>query len=1050
MRLFFRLLVAILLCVGASQVFAQSGGLQVRVLDARDGSPLPGATVTLSNDQGLIAPSSEVADDDGLVRFPVLRTGPGYIVEVVMPGFASQRLVDQRVSSNMTGKIDIGLTETVEETIQVVARRDVVELEETGGSNKFDEIFIDNMPVPGRFYQNMLTLAPGVVDADHDGNPNVHGSRERDFKALVGGVSNVDPLTGQWLSRINPESIEEMEILPWGAGVEFGRASGGFARILQKQGSNEFEGVVSLIYGSSSLDKSSDNVPNEMQPEYEWFQPAFQLSGPFVRDKLWFRLSHERIKSEDPIDLIGDVVVGERDQKINADQITWQVSPRNKLAFQYQSDPLEVTNYGVSSRVPPESARTLKRGGDTYSITWTAPQSARLLVESQVAYQDHYTKLLPQSEEVEYNGCAIFGWHWLSDIESLNGVHCFNTDTGREGGPYPETSEDRRQRFTFRTQSTNYISNFLGAGHQLKLGLVVENERYFRSLDRRPDLTFYTEPTPFGPYEAIGFSVARVAAPAVSEAKSTGVAWGLYAEDQIKPLQNLVVTVGLRFDREEIDSPGHQPFDPSAESDYYLSLIEQNRPIVSAMSKSFTSFGQVYEFREDLAVVLETEPNNLPLGPTAVASTFWPKTWRTDDINISRNNLSPRIAVAWDPWSNGKTRFSLSAGRYYDKIVLAVPLVEVEPPETFLTFVSIPFFRNGVYFDIGRRGAFQPHLNVQMVDRNLKTPYQDEFAFKFERELWPETSVRLTYLHRDFEDQLQDIDINHSPGDMGRCVLAPSFGNAVVVSSPGEGMTVIDPHTGEEYLDADPGNGDGRIDDCTGSVINIGGPVLGFDLEQPDGLSDLYQLNPGWGEILLVGNFNTTEYDAVVLEFVRRMYRSWEMNFSYTWSEAIGNAEDFDQILGNERTLSDDEYGFLSFDQRNVVKLSAVGLAGWGMRLGGTIRWESGLPFSVLVSRPTVYGRPPEYGNLVDMDQEFRFRYPTRQRNDERNPTYWTIDAKVAKDFAISKAVTGQVSVEVFNLLDDDTIALEDRINGVNTGIRRFGRQWQLGMRVAF
>ena len=42
----------------------------------------------------------------------------------------------------------------------------------------------------------MLTLAPGVQDADGDGNPNVHGSRDRDFKAEVGGVSNVDPLTG--------------------------------------------------------------------------------------------------------------------------------------------------------------------------------------------------------------------------------------------------------------------------------------------------------------------------------------------------------------------------------------------------------------------------------------------------------------------------------------------------------------------------------------------------------------------------------------------------------------------------------------------------------------------------------------------------------------------------------------------------------------------------------------------------------------------------------------------------------------------------------------
>ena len=63
-------------------------------------------------------------------------------------------------------------------------------------------------------------------------------------QALVGGVSNVDPLTGQWLSRVNPNSIEEMEVVTAGAGVEFGRAQGGFANIIQKQGSNRHEGIV--------------------------------------------------------------------------------------------------------------------------------------------------------------------------------------------------------------------------------------------------------------------------------------------------------------------------------------------------------------------------------------------------------------------------------------------------------------------------------------------------------------------------------------------------------------------------------------------------------------------------------------------------------------------------------------------------------------------------------------------------------------------------------------------------------------------------------------
>jgi hypothetical protein len=186
------------------------------------------------------------------------------------------------------------------------------------------------------------------------------------------------------------------------------------------------------------------------------------------------------------------------------------------------------------------------------------------------------------------------------------------------------------------------------------------------------------------------------------------------------------------------------------------------------------------------------------------------------------------------------------------------------------------------------------------------------------------------------------------------------------------------------------------------------------------------------------------------VEFIRRMYRRWQMNASYTWSEAIGDAEDFDQILGNERILSEDERGLLSYDQTHVVKVNAVGVLDKGWRLGGLIRWESGLPYSEMVSRQTVYGRPPEYQNQVDLDTKFRFRYPTRQRNDQRNGDYWTVDLRVAKDFAISRRVQFQVSGEVFNLLNDDTLIIDDQINGVVGGVRRFGRRWQLGLRLGF
>jgi Ca-activated chloride channel family protein len=124
-----------------------------------------------------------------------------------------------------------GTDETLSRS-RLVARGNVAMSPEQ--TTKFTDEYVQPPPVPGRFYENVLSLAPGTQDADGDGNPNVHGSRTRDFKAEVGGVANVDPLTGQYMSQVDPNPIEEMEAITAGAGVEFSRAQGGFANVVGK------------------------------------------------------------------------------------------------------------------------------------------------------------------------------------------------------------------------------------------------------------------------------------------------------------------------------------------------------------------------------------------------------------------------------------------------------------------------------------------------------------------------------------------------------------------------------------------------------------------------------------------------------------------------------------------------------------------------------------------------------------------------------------------------------------------------------------------------
>ena len=78
-------------------------------------------------------------------------------------------------------------------------------------------------------------------------------------------------------------------------------------------------------------------------------------------------------------------------------------------------------------------------------------------------------------------------------------------------------------------------------------------------------------------------------------------------------------------------------------------------------------------------------------------------------------------------------------------------------------------------------------------------------------------------------------------------------------------------------------------------------------------------------------------------------------------------------------------------------------------------------------------------------------------RNDRRNRSFWNVDVKATREISIGKRFDLQLSAEVFNLLNDDTYQIYNpftesgqQLNGYNEAQRRFGRRWQVGMRLSF
>src|SRR4030095_3086414 len=150
-------------------------------------------------------------------------------------------------------------------------------------------------------------------------------------------------------------------------------------------------------------------------------------------------------------------------------------------------------------------------------------------------------------------------------------------------------------------------------------------------------------------------------------------------------------------------------------------------------------------------------------------------------------------------------------------------MVLEEGPDTVIRYYN--FDANGVDFQgrpnnqVGLPRTKAPPSAFQ-IDRNISTPYTDELTLGFERELAPELSLSVTYIRRDFRQQLQDVDLNHN--------------------------TRIDPKTG-------------RLADNFGIEVQGGGfgeESTGQAERQADGKPDLYIQNFLFNRVLRLGNYN--------------------------------------------------------------------------------------------------------------------------------------------------------------------------------------------------
>ncbi|HET8947087.1 MAG TPA: carboxypeptidase regulatory-like domain-containing protein, partial [Candidatus Polarisedimenticolia bacterium] len=384
---------------------ADLGLVEGRVTDS-SGAPLAGATVTLSRTPDASGEVGAVTDTRGAFRLPGLEPGRGYRLRCALQGFATTVMTDVDVAPGAATRLTIALVPegSLVEKVQVRAAPPVVSLTDTTTQSRFSSEFIDALPILGRNYQDVLTLAPGVTDVDGDGNPNIHGARDTDVITLVDGVSTTDPYTGKVGAQLNIESIQEIEVKTSGATAEFGRAQGGFANIITKSGGNQFEGAFKFYWRGSALDGDGAGIDDPSLHSgvgesglrgltFNDYLPFLSLSGPIVKDRAWFFVTLEYIQKEEPVNAVSAAFVTGVEEYRGFAKATWQVTPATRLALSLNYDPQDYLNQGLNSLTREETGYTLHEGGTNLTLRSVSVLSPSVVLEGTLGVFDSHPGL---------------------------------------------------------------------------------------------------------------------------------------------------------------------------------------------------------------------------------------------------------------------------------------------------------------------------------------------------------------------------------------------------------------------------------------------------------------------------------------------------------------------------------------------------------------------------------------------------------------------------------------------------------------------------------
>ena len=305
-----RLIAVLVVMAGASDARAQvaSGVIAGTIADPQGGA-LPGVTLTVrSVETGVIRTS--VSQGDGVYRVGALPPGH-YDLTVELQGFATTVVKDITLTVGEEFRRDVALQiGGVQEAVTVKGREQLIEPTKVEVSMVVTQQQLTSLPIQDRSAVSLALLTPGT---------NTDGTRARRPGASVGigdaslagtnylidGMNNNTLRSGDAREDVPESEVQEFRVITSQAPAEFGGRVGGVINVVSKSGGNTFSGEGFEFF----RDKALNRVDEFQQAQHDQLgtpindfrrdQFGAAAGGPLIKDRLHIFASYERKKDQE-------------------------------------------------------------------------------------------------------------------------------------------------------------------------------------------------------------------------------------------------------------------------------------------------------------------------------------------------------------------------------------------------------------------------------------------------------------------------------------------------------------------------------------------------------------------------------------------------------------------------------------------------------------------------------------------------------------------------------------------------------------------------------